>query len=94
MDIEILKSEKRYMEFYIIGEGHTFCNVLRSILAESEHVKRVSYTVEHPITHRLKPRFEIETQGRRRPETALRRAAERLSETCDELSGEFEAALG
>lgn len=94
MEIEVLESDNRYMKFYLKGEGHTFANILRSILSESDDVKRAAYVIEHPITHRYKPKFELETQNRRRPETALKRASQRLVEICDDLSGEFEAAMG
>ena len=94
MDIEVIESKKNFMEFYIIGETHTFCNVLRGVLSEDRAVKRVAYGVEHPITHRTKPRFELETDGKIRPVTVLRRAAKKLSKRCDELRAEFEKALG
>ncbi len=93
MEIEVIQSKKNHLEFRLIGETHTFCNVLRSFLADDKAVKRVAYTVEHPITHRYKPIFEIETSGSR-PPTALKRGAKRLAKTCDELSAEFEKALG
>jgi DNA-directed RNA polymerase subunit L len=93
MEIELINSKKNYLEFRIIGETHTFCNVLRAFLSEDKAVKRVAYTVEHPITHREKPIFEIETSGSR-PSTALRRGAKKLAKTCDELRAEFEKALG
>ena len=94
MEIEVLESKKNFLEFYIVGETHTFCNVLRSVLSEDKAVKRVAYTVEHPITHRTRPRFELETSGSTRPTTALRRSAKKLAKSCDELREEFEKALG
>jgi DNA-directed RNA polymerase subunit L len=94
MEIEVIEAKKNFMEFYLIGETHTFCNVLRSILAEEATVKRVAYTVEHPITHRMKPRFELETSGTTKPTTVLKRASKKLSKKCDELRAEFEKALG
>jgi len=94
MEIEIISQSKDYMEFYIVGETHTFCNVLRSVLIEDKAVKRASYTVEHPITHRTKPKFEIQTDGKSRPTTVLKRASKRLAKMCDELRAGFEQALG
>jgi len=94
MEIEVLESKKNFMEFYIIGETHTFCNMLRSVLAEEKTIKRVAYTVEHPITHRTKPRFELETSGSTKPTTALKKASKKLTKMCDELRAEFEKALG
>ena len=94
MEIEMLKSEKNYVEFYVVGETHTFCNLLRSILAEDPAVKRITYAVEHPITHKTKPKFEVETESKTKPATVLRRASKKLASTCDELRAEFEKALG
>ncbi|MBU7004771.1 MAG: DNA-directed RNA polymerase subunit L, partial [Theionarchaea archaeon] len=50
--------------------------------------------VEHPITHRMKPRFELETSGSAKPTAVLKRASKKLSKKCDELRAEFEKALG
>ncbi len=94
MEIEVIDSKKGFLELYIIGETHTFCNALRSVLAEEKSVKRVAYNVEHPITHRDRPRFEIETDGKTKPTTVLKRASKKLAKKCDELRGEFEKALG
>jgi DNA-directed RNA polymerase subunit L len=94
MEIEVVDSKKNYMEFYLVGETHTFCNVLRSVLSEDDSVKRVAYAVEHPVTHRMRPLFELETRGSTRPTTALRRAAKKLAKTCDELRDGFQTALG
>jgi len=94
MEIEVIDSKKNFMEFYVIGETHTFCNLLRNILADDNTVKRVAYMVEHPITHRMKPRFELETSGSAKPTAVLKRASKKLSKKCDELRAEFEKALG
>ncbi len=94
MNIEVIKSEKDYMEFYVVGETHTFCNVLRSILEEDPGVTRAAYTVEHPLTHRFKPRFEVGTDGKAKPATVLKRAAKKIAERCEELREEFERELG
>ena len=93
MEIEVLQSKKNYLEFRLIGETHTFCNSLRSVLAEDKAVKRVAYTVEHPITHQDRPIFEIETNTSR-PTTVLKRGAKKLAKICDDLRAEFEKALG
>ncbi len=93
MEIEVISSEKNHLEFYIVGETHTFCNALRSVLVDDPAVKRIAYTIEHPVTHRFKPRFEIETVGSK-PSTVLKRASKKLAKMCDELRGEFEKALG
>lgn len=94
MEIEVLESKKNYLEFYIIGETHTFCNALRRVLAEDKAVKRVSYTVEHPITHRTKPRFEVEADAKSKPSTVLRRGAKKLAKMCNEIGDGFKEALG
>jgi len=94
VDIEVIRSEKNFMEFYIVGETHTFCNVLRSALEEDPAVKKAAYTVEHPLTHRFKPRFEVGTDGRVKPSTVLKRASQRIVERCEELREEFERELG
>ncbi|MBI5391807.1 DNA-directed RNA polymerase subunit L [Candidatus Woesearchaeota archaeon] len=49
MDIHILKEEKDLLEVEIVGEGHTFCNLLRDTLNNQKEVKHASYMIQHPL---------------------------------------------
>ncbi len=48
MKLEVLKKQKNFLEFKILGERHTFPNLLKSKLLEDKSVNFVSYKLEHP----------------------------------------------
>ena len=71
MDIEVLKNEGNLMEFSIIGEDHTLCNVLRDALLENQKVKVAAYKIDHPLLDKKRPKFIINTDGTISPKDAL-----------------------
>jgi len=71
MDIEVLKNEGNLMEFRIIGEDHTLCNVLRDALLENQKVKVAAYKIDHPLLDKKRPKFIINTDGTISPKDAL-----------------------
>jgi DNA-directed RNA polymerase subunit L len=95
MDIKVLKKTTDEMRIEISGEGHTFCNVLQKALLEDETVESGGYSVEHPLISspivyvRMKERRKPE----KRPETALKEAAEKIRHRNREFISSFEKAL-
>ncbi|MCC7571851.1 MAG: DNA-directed RNA polymerase subunit L [Candidatus Methanofastidiosum sp.] len=71
MDIEVIKNEENFMEFRIIGEDHTLCNVLRDALLQNNKVKVAAYRIDHPLLDRKRPMFIINTDGSISPKDAL-----------------------
>ena len=49
MEIKILKEEKNKIEFEIIGEDHTLCNVIRNELWNQDNVEISAYNIKHPL---------------------------------------------
>jgi len=95
MDIKILKKTTDEMRIEIFGEGHTFCNLLQKALLEDETVEVGGYSVEHPLVSN--PVLHVKMKERRkpekRPETALKEAAERIRHRNQEFRASFEKAL-
>lgn len=48
MEVNVLKEEKDLIEFEIVGEDHTFCNILRAELWNHEDVDYAAYMIKHP----------------------------------------------
>jgi len=71
LDIEVIKNEENFMEFRIIGEDHTLCNVLRDALLQNNKVKVAAYRIDHPLLDRKRPMFIINTDGSISPKDAL-----------------------
>jgi DNA-directed RNA polymerase subunit L len=92
VDVEIIESNKKELRVKLIGESHTFCNVLRTLLNEDEHVEKAEYTIEHPYLS--DPIFHVVTDGKVNPKKALTAACDRLSRLSLEFKKEFSSAMG
>lgn len=82
MELEVLKKEQNSLEFKILGERHSFPNLLRSRLLEDPEVIFAAYKLEHPFDKDSK--FIVKTNGKKTPSKALAGA-------CDEMNSELEA---
>lgn len=95
MNIKVLKKTPNEMRIEIEGEGHTFCNVLQKALLEDETVEMAGYDIAHPLISN--PIVYILMKERRkpekRPETALKEAAEKIRQSSREFRISFEKAL-
>ncbi|USS40700.1 DNA-directed RNA polymerase subunit L [Thermococcus aggregans] len=94
MKIEVIKREENLLEFYLVGEDHTFANLLDEVLHENKHVKFAAYTIEHPILMARKPRFRVVTDGKITPEQALEEAAQKIFDRAKEVLEAWEKAIG
>jgi len=74
MKLNLLESEKNKLRFEVIGEGHTFCNVLRKELWNDKEVEVAGYHIEHDMVS--EPLFIVESKGNAK--NALIDASERL----------------
>jgi len=82
MEINILKETNESMELEIVGEGHTFCNVLRQELFNVEGVNFASYNLKHPTIG--SPIF-IVNLNKGKPKKALLDGANLLKEKTNEM---------
>ena len=90
MEIEFLKNEKNKIEFKIIGEDHTLCNILRRELWNDKDVDIAAYAIDHPLVS--EPVMLVETK-KFDPKKALLDAAESLRKQVEELKKSFTAAV-
>ena len=90
MELERLEEGEHDLTFKVVGEDHTFCNALRSVLLEDANVVNASYTVEHPLLEA--PKFHVRVK-RGSPELALTRAAQRMLKSLEELREKLLKAL-
>ncbi len=91
MQLKVSERKPNELRIEIEGEGHTFCNLLESVLLEDEEVEYASYDIKHPLV--ANPILVIRTKGKVKPETALKRAAEKILQRGKELGEEFSKAL-
>jgi len=82
MEIKIIEDKKKRLVFELIGEDHTFCNVLREELNNDEAVTAAAYNISHPLIGI--PKFIVETSDKE-PKKALKDAISRLKKKNDLL---------
>jgi len=84
------------MRVEIIGEGHTFCNLLEKALLEDPAVDVGGYSLQHPLVSNpvVHVRMKEKRKPEKRPETALKEAAEKIRHRSKEFRVSFEKALG
>jgi len=91
MQVKVLEKKPNELKIEIEGENHSFCNVLQKTLLEDETIDMAGYDIPHPLVSN--PIVYVRTRGQRRPETALRNAAEKIRKRNKEFRETFEKAL-
>jgi len=79
----------------MVGEGHTFCNLLEKALLEDPTVEVGGYSLQHPLVSNpiVHVRMKEKRKPEKRPETALKEAAEKVRHLSKEFRVSFEKAL-
>ena len=90
MRIRILERGERSLKIEIIGEGHTFCNLLRDFLLRNPDVEFAAYRIDHPLVSN--PVFYVRTKDGE-PEEALKKAAEDIVAALENFKNIFSSAL-
>lgn len=95
MDVKILKKTPDEMRIEIAGEGHTLCNLLQRALLEDETVEIGGYNIDHPLVSNpiVYVVMKAKRKPEKRPETALKEAAERVRHINREFQASFDKAL-
>lgn len=95
MDIKVLKKTPDEMRIEISGEGHTLCNLLQRALLEDETVEIGGYNIDHPLVSNpvVYVVMKAKRKPEKRPETALKEAAERVRHINREFQASFDKAL-
>jgi len=89
--LKVLKRTPEELKIEVEGEGHTFCNLLESVILEDENVESAGYDTPHPLISN--PIIAIRTKNGKKPEQALREATEKILQRGRELSEAFSKAL-
>lgn len=90
MELEFIKKAANHVEFKLIGETHTFANLLKAQLVSDPAVEFVAYKLEHPQDKDAL--FVLKTKGKS-AKSVLVDAAKRLHEELGDLKSAFSKAL-
>ncbi|NHJ48955.1 MAG: hypothetical protein FK733_14310 [Asgard group archaeon] len=84
MKVEIVDyDEEKELVFDIIGEGHTFANIIREFLCDTKDVDSAGYFKEHPFTEKV--RLIIKAAPKRKLDKAVRTACRDMSKVADDF---------
>lgn len=75
MELKILSKTENELKLEVIGETHTFCNLLQQFLLEDLSVEVTGYTVPHPLI--ASPVVYIRTKKGKNPWTHLKEPLKR-----------------
>ncbi|MEM0240087.1 MAG: DNA-directed RNA polymerase subunit L [Candidatus Nezhaarchaeales archaeon] len=90
MKIRILEKNEKSLRFEIIGEGHTFCNILRDFLQRNPDVEFAAYRIDHPLV--ANPVFYVRVKSGR-PEDVLKKAAEEIISALEDFKVMIKSAM-
>jgi DNA-directed RNA polymerase subunit L len=92
MEVKVLSRTKSELKIEIVGEDHTFCNLLQNTLLEDKNVEIAGYDQPHPLIRSsivyLRTKREIS------PEKVLLNALASIKELNKEFNEKFEKAIG
>ncbi len=91
MKIKVLKRKSNELKIEVEGEGHTLCNVLQKALLEDDTIEIAGYDVPHPLFDSAI--VYAHTKGKRKPETAVKEATEKILSLSKEFRKSFKKAL-
>ncbi|WP_232701614.1 DNA-directed RNA polymerase subunit L [Halobacterium wangiae] len=94
MDLRVIEKGDAELTIEIAGENHTFMNVLKGALLETEGVAAASYDVNPEQSGgQTEPLLTIKTDEETDPLDALQSAANRTGDELREFAETFEAAV-
>ncbi|PSP94086.1 DNA-directed RNA polymerase subunit L [Halobacteriales archaeon QS_4_62_28] len=93
MDLRVIEKEDTMLSIEIAGEDHTFMNVLKGALLETEGVTAATYDVNPDQSGgQTDPVLTLKTDAAVDALDALENGAERVIEKTDDFEAAFDAA--
>jgi len=92
MEVKVISKTKNELRFEIIGEDHTFCNLLQNVLLEDKNVEMAGYDQPHPLIRSSV--IYLRTKREASPEKALLNALAGIQELNREFNEKFAEAVG
>ena len=92
MELKILTRTKNELKLEIVGEDHTFCNLLQDVLLEDKSVEIAGYDQPHPLIR--SSIVYVRTKRDASPENVLLEALANIRQLNDEFNEKFGKAVG
>ena len=92
MEVKVVSKSKNELRLEIVGEDHTFCNLLQNVLLMDKNVELAGYDQPHPLIR--SSILYLKTKRDVSPEKTLLAAVENVQELNKEFDEKFTKALG
>jgi len=94
MELRVIENEDTMISIEIAGEDHTFMNVLKGALLETDGVTAATYDMNPEQSGgQTEPVLTIKTDEATKALDALEAGAERVIEKSDDFEAAYEAAV-
>lgn len=91
MEVKILSKSKNELRLEIVGEDHTFCNLLQNVLLGDKNVELAGYDQPHPLIR--SSIIYVRTKREVSPEKTLLNALANVQELNKEFNEKFAKAV-
>jgi len=92
MELKVLSKGKNELKIELVGEDHTFCNLLQNALLQDKNVEIAGYDQPHPLIRSSIVYFR--TKRDVSPEKVLLNALANIQELNKEFNEKFSKAVG
>jgi len=92
MELKVLSKSKNELRIELVGEDHTFCNLLQNALLEDKNVEIAGYDQPHPLIR--SSIVYLRTKRDVSPERVLLNALAKIQELNKEFNEKFSKAVG
>jgi len=92
MEVKVISRSKNELRLEVIGEDHTFCNLLQNVLLDDKNVELAGYDQPHPLIRASV--IYLKTRRDTSPEKTLLNALENMQELNKEFAEKFTEAVG
>jgi DNA-directed RNA polymerase subunit L len=92
MEVKVLQKTKNELKIEIVGEDHTFCNLLQNVLLQDKNVEIAGYDQPHPLIR--SSIVYVRTKRDVSPEKTMLSALANIKDLNREFNEKFERAVG
>jgi len=91
MQVKVLQRTKNELKIEIVGEDHTFCNLLQNVLLQDRNVEIAGYDQPHPLIR--SSIVYVRTKRDVSPEKTMLSALANIKDLNKEFNEKFERAV-
>jgi DNA-directed RNA polymerase subunit L len=92
VEVKVLQKTKNELKIEIVGEDHTFCNLLQNVLLQDKNVEIAGYDQPHPLIR--SSIVYVRTKRDVSPEKTMLSALANIKDLNKEFNEKFERAVG